>query len=162
MHTTCLFQLGQATEGGKGEVTFVFPSTGKLALGSYPLSLFTSPSRYSLGPQGRSAVSLASNIGLGPITPECALMEEMKGMDAGAQMWKHCVVSGVCREKGAPPPFPPGVGGSHASSASTTPTFQQPFVWCEVLDISFPRVKHRQYDRISKLEKQSPLSDFSQ
>lgn len=49
----------------------MFPSIGKLPLGSCPLSLFTSPSKYNLGPQGRSTVSLAPDIGLGPITPEC-------------------------------------------------------------------------------------------
>lgn len=53
-------------------------------------------------------------------------------------------------------------GGSHPSSSNTTPTFQQPFVWYDILDISFPRAKHRQHYGVGKLWKQSPLSDFSQ
>lgn len=84
-------------------------------------------------------------------------------MNAGAQMWKElCGVQTLPRKVSsttlsllqgplALPRLP-----------APQPTFQQPFVWCEVLDISFPRASLWQHYRVVKLWKQSPLSDFSQ
>lgn len=54
-------------------------------------------------------------------------------------------------------PLPPSPA---SSSPRTQPTFQQPFIWREVLDISFPRVNLGQHYRVCKLWKQSPLVPF--
>lgn len=78
-------------------------------------------------------------------------------------MWTHCVVSGVCQDKGVTPPFPSAWGGGGTPFLFLNHTyFPAAIVWYEVLDLFFSRVKHRQHYRVGKLQEQSPHGDFPQ